>query len=107
LAGDEGEGDPLGPRWSTEHVFSESERVARQELARTKDPFVIAELLRVLGLEWSASAADIDEAHKQLAKLHHPDLHHDADAATRAHHVEQMQRVNNAYEALRQLDDFR
>jgi curved DNA-binding protein CbpA len=66
---------------------------------------VIAELLRTLGLEWSASADDIEVAYKRLAKVHHPDFHHDADEATRRDHAERMQRVNDAYEALRDLDD--
>jgi DnaJ-class molecular chaperone len=57
-------------------------------------------LLAVLGLGGDATPADIVSTYRQRAKEHHPDRVPDADDATRAHHVEQMQRITAAYRAL-------
>lgn len=52
----------------------------------------------VLGLEPGASAAEVAEAYRRLAKRWHPDIAHGAAAAAR------MAEINVAYEALRAGD---
>jgi DnaJ-domain-containing protein 1 len=90
--------------WRTEDVFRESERVANEDLGRRPDPIVVSEMLAVLGLENGASAREIEGAYRRLAKEHHPDHHVSDDEPTRAHHADQMRRINEAYGRLRQLE---
>jgi DnaJ-domain-containing protein 1 len=89
--------------WEADHVFRESARVAEEELATRPDPLILTGKLGVLGLDDSASAADIERAYRRLAKQHHPDFHHDADEMTRTYHADQMRQINEAYRALKHL----
>ena len=54
-----------------------------------RDPRMAA--LRVLGLDASASLAEIKQAHRKLVKKHHPDLGGSAES---------FRRVNEAYQSL-------
>jgi curved DNA-binding protein CbpA len=50
----------------------------------------------VLGVEWSASDAEIKKAYRQLVKKHHPDVAGDSREAG-----EKLRAINDAYETLR------
>lgn len=54
----------------------------------TSDPYA------VLGIPPDASDLQLQRAYRQLAKLHHPDLHPDAQTS------QQMRRINQAWETL-------
>lgn len=90
--------------WNTETVFTESERVAQEEVVNRPDPLVVHNLLKTLGLQTGATTVDITSAYKQLVKAHHPDQYLQADEATQAFHDERMREVNTAYRSLRTLD---
>jgi DnaJ-domain-containing protein 1 len=90
--------------WRTEDVYRESERLAGEDLGRRPDPVVISEMLAVLGLQPGATAREMEGAYRRLAKQHHPDHHLTDDETTRAHHTDQMRRINEAYTRLRQLE---
>lgn len=89
--------------WRTEDVYRESTRLAAGEVPASSDPLV-QELLGVFGLTGEPASHLIDTAFRRLAKEHHPDRHVDDDEPTRAYHLDQMRRVNEAYARLRQLD---
>jgi DnaJ-domain-containing protein 1 len=83
--------------WSPDAVWEESRRL------QSEGGHVVAsrlELLAVLGLGADATDADITASYRRQAKEHHPDRFPHADDATRALHVEQMQRLTAAYRAL-------
>lgn len=82
--------------WSAEAVWQESQRLEESGGAVASR----VELLAVLGLGPGASDAEIVSSYRRLAKQHHPDRFPDADDATLARHVEQMQRLTAAYRAL-------
>lgn len=88
--------------WRTEDVYRESRRLADEEVPRPADPLV-QELLAVFGLTGEPSPRQVEVEFRRLAKEHHPDRHVDADEATRAYHLHQMRRINEAYSRLRQL----
>jgi DnaJ-domain-containing protein 1 len=88
--------------WTSDNVFRESQRIAREEVPRGADPLV-QELLAVFGIVGEPTPRQIDTAFRRLAKEHHPDRHVGADDATRAYHLDQMRRINEAYSRLRQL----
>ena len=54
----------------------------------TSDPYA------VLGIPRDASDLQVQRAYRRLAKLHHPDLHPDAQTS------QQMRRINQAWETL-------
>ena len=63
-----------------------AEQQARSEPASGQDPGLDpdqAEALRTLGLAWGASRDAVKQAHRRLAKLHHPDLGGDASTFLR------------------------
>ena len=62
------------------------------------------DLLAVFGIVGEPSPRQVETAFRRLAKEHHPDRHIDADEATRAFHLDQMRRINEAYSRLRQLE---
>jgi DnaJ-domain-containing protein 1 len=64
----------------------------------TSDPL---RCLGVLGLSPGATADEVANAYRQLAKVHHPDRWAEADPDVQRHHGEEMLRVNAAYHALR------
>ena len=53
---------------------------------------------KVLGVERTASEADVKKAFRKLARKHHPDVNKAADAASR------MQELNEAYDVLRDAE---
>ena len=89
--------------WSTEALFEDSRRLAREEGLSRGNPWVVRELLAVFDLSEGATSAEISGAYRRLAKQHHPDRFMEADPETRAFHEAEMRRVIDAYEALRQL----
>jgi hypothetical protein len=89
--------------WSTEALFEDSRRLAREESMARPNPWFVRELLSVLDLGEGATTAEIGSAYRRLAKQHHPDRFMMADEDTRAFHEAEMRRVIDAYEALRQL----
>ena len=58
--------------------------------------------LAVLGLTTGATWDEVVSAHRQLAKVHHPDRLQDADPEQRAASEQTMRRVNAAYRVLRE-----
>jgi hypothetical protein len=63
-----------------------AEQQARSEPASGQDPGRDpdqAEALRTLGLAWGASRDAVKQAHRRLAKRHHPDLGGDASTFLR------------------------
>jgi DnaJ domain len=97
---DEGKND--ASYWRAEDVFLESERLASGGLSHRDTPRT-DEMLAVLGLSGDPSTRDVELAFRRLALEHHPDRHVEADESTRAHHLDQMRRINEAYAALRRL----
>ncbi len=57
----------------------------------------------MFGIVGEPTANQVETAFRRLAKQHHPDRHIGADEATRAYHLDQMRRINEAYSRLRQL----
>lgn len=92
---DDGDDEPT--YWSAEAVWEESRRLEGEG-----DSVVVTrqELLAVLGLSGEATHADVVAMYRRKAKEHHPDRFPDADEATRALHIDQMQRISAAYRAL-------
>lgn len=88
--------------WRTEDVYRESQRLADEEVPQRADP-IVQDLLAVFGITGDPSPRQVEVAFRRLAKEHHPDRHVGADDATRAYHLEQMRRINEAYSRLRQL----
>lgn len=98
----EGDGDGSSPNyWTTEALYDESRRVQAEELGSGSPGHSNRELLALFNLTEKASAADITDAYRRLAKLHHPDRYVEADRETQDHHADQMQRINAAYRALK------
>lgn len=77
--------------WDAETLFRDSEAIEAGEV----DP------LSVLDLRDTATSAEILQAYRRLAKVHHPDLFLEADEATRQYHDDCMRAINEAYAALR------
>jgi hypothetical protein len=77
-----------------EDLFSNPLRSAK--LLDADDPYT------VLGLEVTATWEEIVEAHRRLARLHHPDRNATAMIETRNASEERMREVNIAYAELRQ-----
>lgn len=61
-------------------------------------PMTIHEARRILGLDVAATAGDLRAAFRRLAKKHHPDRHHSAEARLQAERA--MCRINDAYRCL-------
>jgi hypothetical protein len=96
LSDDKGDAD--GPTyWSADAVWEESRRL---EDEGTSLVVTRVEHLAVLGLGGDATQEEVVSMYRRKAKEHHPDRFPDADEATRAYHVEQMQRISSAYRAL-------
>ena len=89
--------------WDTDNVYRESRRLTDEEVPLKTDPLV-QELLAVFGIVGEPAPRQVEAAFRRLAKEHHPDRHVDDDEATRAFHLEQMRRINEAYSRLRQLE---
>jgi len=89
--------------WDAEHVFDDSERLSADDAA-TGHGRDLAAAYAVLGLDPTASAREVETAFRGLAKLHHPDRHVTADDQTRAEHLDEMRRVNDAYATLRRAN---
>jgi hypothetical protein len=88
--------------WRAEDVFREGRHRASTD-ARTRSDAERDDLLAILGLSGNPPLRQIEIAFRRLAMEHHPDRHVDADEHTRAHHLEQMRRINEAYAELRRL----
>ena len=63
----------------------------------------LEESFRVLELPRSASIADVKRAYRRLARLYHPDRHHNEDAHAVQKAEARMKRLNSAYRTLSQL----
>jgi hypothetical protein len=90
--------------WSAEALFADSRRVEREESRDRPNPWRVRELLAVFDLRDGATTADIGTAYRRLAKQHHPDRYVQADPGTREFHADQMRRIIDAYQELRQLE---
>ncbi len=90
--------------WTTEAVFAESRRLEEAETWERPDPRRAAELLAVLGLQGDATALQVGDAYRQLAKKHHPDRFAAAEADVQAEHADRMAEINRAYAALKKID---
>lgn len=89
--------------WNPDTVFTESERVAQEEISSRPDPLVIHGLLKTLDLSSGATSDEISAAYKNLVKRHHPDRYVQADEPTRSFHDERMREITTAYRSLRTL----
>ena len=58
----------------------------------------------VLGVDRTASAAEVRKAYLQLAREHHPDFHTTASDAFRLANEREMQRINEAWAVLSDAD---
>lgn len=98
--------DPAGPpreaHWSSQSVFTESQRVVDNDLGAHRDPVGISAAYAVLGLESDASLDEIDARYRRLAKQHHPDRFITSDAATQREHAERFRSINTARDVVRQ-----
>jgi DnaJ-domain-containing protein 1 len=89
--------------WNSDALFEESRRVDQEELLERPNPWRVTELLAVLDLRDGASATEIGDAYRRLAKTHHPDRFIEADENTREFHEQKMREVIDAYRALKTL----
>ena len=80
--------------WDSESVFRDHECPVDEE---------VPILLAVFGIVGEPSPHQVETEFRRLAKMHHPDRHIGADEPTRAFHLDQMRRINEAYSRLRQL----
>ena len=80
--------------FSTESLFTGPTEPA--ELAAADRPYA------VLGLERTASWAEITRRHRNLMKEFHPDRHVGSDEATRAHAERRVRDINEAVAMLRE-----
>ncbi len=93
---DRGDGAPsafayISGQWAA--VFPES--VLREWFNAAARPDELPTLYAVLGVPAAADAADIKSAYRRLARMWHPDVCREPDAA------EQFKRINHAYEVLK------
>ena len=95
---------PTSAHWTTEAVFAESRRLEEAETWERPDPRRAAELLAVLGLQSDATALQVGDAYRRLAKKHHPDRFAAAEAEVQDEHADRMAEINRAYAALKKID---
>lgn len=100
------EGTPAPSNWSTEALFEESRRIEDDERFSTHrpNPWRVQELLAVLDLREDATAADVGNAYRRLAKVHHPDHFLEADVDIQEYHAQKMREIIRAYRALKDLN---
>jgi hypothetical protein len=100
------DGSPAPSNWSTDALFEESRRVEDDERYSVKrpNPWRVQELLAVLDLREGATAAEVGNAYRRLAKVHHPDHFVEADADIQEYHAHKMREIIRAYRTLQDLD---
>ena len=101
---DEPAAAPTSAHWTAEAVFAESRRLEEAETWERPDPRRAAELLAVLGLQSDATALQVGDAYRRLAKKHHPDRFAAAEAEVQDEHADRMAEINRAYAALKKID---
>jgi hypothetical protein len=99
------DGNPAPSNWSTDALFEESRRVEDDERhsLRRPNPWRVQELLAVLDLREGATAAEVGNAYRRLAKVHHPDHFVEADADIQEYHAHKMREIIRAYRTLQDL----
>jgi len=100
------DGTPAPSNWSTDALFEESRRVEDDELhsVRRPNPWRVQELLAVLDLREGATAAEVGNAYRRLAKVHHPDHFVEADSDIQEYHAHKMREIIRAYRTLQELN---
>lgn len=100
------EGTPAPSNWSTDALFEESRRVEDDERHSTRkpNPWRVQELLAVLDLREGATAAEVGNAYRRLAKVHHPDHFVEADADIQEYHAHKMREIIRAYRTLQDIE---
>lgn len=58
------------------------------------------DLYEILGVERTATTAEIKKAYKKLAQVYHPDMHANASDTEKAFYEEEFKKINNAHEIL-------
>lgn len=91
--------------WSAQALFEDSRHVEHEERLTSSSAVHRTELLASLGLGAGATAREITDAFRSLAKLHHPDRYTHAPADVQAHHADAMARINTTYQALKAPPD--
>ena len=99
------DGSPAPSNWSTDALFEESRRVEDDELhdGQRPNPWRVQELLAVLDLREGATAAEVGDAYRRLAKVHHPDRFVEADLDIQEFHAHKMREIIRAYRTLKDL----
>ena len=99
------DGSPAPSNWSTDALFEESRRVEDDELHsdHRPNPWRVQELLAVLDLREGATAAEVGDAYRRLAKAHHPDRFVEADDDVQEYHAHKMREIIRAYRTLKDL----
>jgi hypothetical protein len=100
------DGTPAPSNWSTDALFEESRRIEEDERysVRRPNPWRVQELLAVLDLREGATAAEVGNAYRRLAKVHHPDHFVEADADIQEYHAQKMREIIRAYRTLQDLE---
>ena len=99
------DGTPSPSNWSTDALFEESRRVEDDERYSVDrpNPWRVQELLAVLDLREGATAAEVGNAYRRLAKVHHPDHFIEADLDIQEYHAHKMREIIRAYRALQDM----
>ncbi len=101
IADDESTADPLAANWSSTNVFTESQRVADNDLRAHHDPVGVSAAYAVLGLDMGTPLDEVDARYRILAKRHHPDRFIGADEAVQREHAEMFRAISTARDVVR------
>lgn len=94
---EEDDAESFAARFPTESLYIDADDDDAALALDPDDPH------RILGLASDASWDEVVAAHRELARVHHPDRHRESSPAERAEAEDRMSRVNVAYNTLRRV----